>query len=191
MAPKNSAVVSQVAALLEKVFAGDEAPEKIVVPFCHQYTPAGLAPSDLKGSDRAIADVLFRAAGQAGCEAYLALMERWESGEPDYESIADSYHRRSRWSDGVDDGYDAEVASMGYRCDWGMTLDKWVDASGRPQPFGKVEVVTDEFAWDGEFDDSFLPSRQELSEATGNAGMTLERWYHVGVIAIWPSDTQL
>jgi len=186
-APKNSAVVSQVVALLKKVFDGDEAPEKIVVPFSHQYTPAGLGPADLKGSDRAVADLLFRAAGQAGCDAYLALLERWETGEPDYESLADSYNSRRRWYDGEDDGYDAEVASMGYLCDWGMTLDKWVDSSGRSRKFGEMEVVSDEFVCDGDFDDSFLPRREELSEATGNAGMTLERWYHVVVVAIWPS----
>ena len=30
------------------------------------------------------------------------------------------------------------------------------------------------------------PYRQEVHEATGNAGMSMERWYHQAVIVLWP-----
>ena len=52
-APQNSAAVAAAAKLLSSLFADAAAgPQKIAVPFRHQYTEAGLDPRQLKGADR-------------------------------------------------------------------------------------------------------------------------------------------
>ena len=95
-APQNSAAVAAAAKLLSSLFADAAAgPNKIAVPFRHQYTEAGLDPRQLKGADRASADVLVRAAESLGYEVYFALLTHWQSGEVDYETMDyDPYRRR-------------------------------------------------------------------------------------------------
>ncbi len=197
-APQNSAAVAAAAKLLSSLFADAAAgPQKIAVPFKHQYTEAGLDPRQLKGADRACADVLVRAAESLGYEVYFALLTHWQSGEVDYETMDyDPYRRRSsyRWSDDDDDddddddygsGDDSGV-DMGEVFDEALTLDHWRDPQGRQRRFGQIRLEESEIL--NTCDKEDWACRQEIEEASGNAGVSMERWYRQGVIVIWPSD---
>ena len=195
-APQNSAAVGTAAELLSAVFADAEAgPQKIAVPFQHQYTEAGLDPRQLKGADRAMADVLVRAAASLGCEIYFALVTHWQSGEVDYETLDhDPYRRRSSygWSDNYDDddddygSGDDSGADMGEVFDESLTLDHRRDPQGRQVRFGKMRLEENEVLDTCDKED--WACRQEIEEASGNAGVSMERWYRQGAIVIWPAD---
>ncbi len=197
-APQSSAAVKEAATLLAAIFADASAgPQKIAVPFRHQYTEAGLDPRQLKGADRACADVLTRAAESLGYEVNFALLTHWQSGEVDYETLDhDPYRRRSsyRWSDDYDeddggndygsDGYSG--ADMGEVYDESLTLDHWLDPQGRKRPFGEISLEENEILNTSDKED--WACRQEIEEASGNAGVSMERWYRQGAIVIWPGD---
>jgi hypothetical protein len=68
----------------------DSPPSKLAVILEHQYTQAGLTRDALKGIDRARADVLYAAAREAGCDAFLALATYWESGSAEPSGEYDS-----------------------------------------------------------------------------------------------------
>ena len=195
--PQNSAAVAAAAGLLCALFADAEAgPNRIAVPFRHQYTEAGLDPRQLKGADRASADVLVRAAESLGFEVYFALLTHWQSGEVDYDTIDDDPYRRRhsyRWSDDEDEDGDDDYggdeysgADMGEVCDESITLDHWRDPQGRPQPFGEMRLEESEIL--NTCDKEDWACREEIEEASGNAGVSMERWYRQGVIVLWPRD---
>ncbi len=138
----------------------------------------------LKGGDQARMDVLARAAEKIGCRAYVALLTHWQSGSVDYSSFDDEYSgwgsRRGRHTP---DDSSAEFEQVD---DESMELSHWFDAAGLTVPFQSLnledaEVVSDVAAKD-------RPYRQEIHEATGNAGASMERWYHQAVVVIWPQD---
>jgi len=192
-APQNAHSVEKAAQLLEELFADASGKlSKIAIPFEHQYTEAGLDPNQLKGSDRARADVLVRAAESLDYQCYLALLTHHQSGEVDYDTWGfDRYRsRRSyRWSyaDNEDDAYsDDSGAEMGEVYEEELSLDHWLDPRGREQPFGNMHLEANEIlSQEGKEDWSL---RQEIHEATGNEGVSIERWYRQGVIVIWPRD---
>lgn len=183
--PKTARAAETAAQLLADVFAGssDEL-DKIAIPCTHQYTEAGIDPRQLKGADRARADVLARAAGALGYRCFIALLTHWQSGDVDYGT----------WD--FDDGYgwgrrryrtrerDVSKVRMQEVYDEKMSLTHWFDLDGQKLPLGEIglsasEVLGGSEGWSYE---------QEVHEATGNEGATLERWYRRAVIVIWPPD---
>ena len=187
-APSYGAVTARVAELLGTWREAGET-EKRVVTLEHQYTQDGLAPDMLKGADRARAEVLFDAAEQAGCIAHLALITLWQLGEVDYEHR--SYSRRSRWGYGSRyDDYDGDSGGeheMGEIIDTSLTASHWSDRHGNARQFGEMQVEDDEVVAADALDDGD-PSEEDFEDYTGNAGMTLERWYHRAAIVIWPLE---
>lgn len=182
-APRSSQAVEKAAELLKQWFLEPtNVLDKLVIPFTHQYTEAGLDPGQLKGADRARADVLSRAAEALGYQCYIALLTLWQSGGVDYSTwdFDDSWgSRRYRSSRRpisevrMDEVYDQE-----------RSLDHWFDMRGQRPPFGQIhleegEVLGGSEDWEYE---------QEVHEATGNEGATLERWYRRAVLVIWPPD---
>ncbi|MFN0302630.1 MAG: 2OG-Fe(II) oxygenase [Burkholderiales bacterium] len=204
-APVNSGAIDSAAQLLTKIFA-DKSREKIAIPLKHQYTEAGLGAEDndahpdtgmqralrLKGGDQARMDTLARAAEKAGCQAFLALLTHWQSGSVDYSSIDDAPYRSRGWryrdDDDDDDGTSGENAGAEFEdvIDESMSLSHWFDATGRVQPFSKLALTEAEIVSDVAPEDR--PYRQEISEATGNEGVSMERWYRQAAIVIWPQD---
>ena len=170
---------------------------KIVIPFTHQYTEAGLDPKQLKGADRARADVLVRAAESLDYSCYLALVTHWQSGDVDYDTwdFSDYGYRRrrsSRWSRDEDDEDEQDEASddsgveIGEVYDETLKLDHWLDPQGGPQPFDKIGLEESEIL--NPEDRENWSCQQEVHEATGNEGVSVERWYRQGAIVIWPRD---
>ena len=84
-APEYESQISQAAAILERSLTAPNAPAKIAWLLDHQYSPAGLSFSALKGVDAARARVLAQAAARAQCAAHLGIVHIGESGsaEPD------------------------------------------------------------------------------------------------------------
>ncbi len=174
-APRNSANVDQAATLLTKLLA-DGSHDKIAIPLIHEYSEAGLRPDMLKGVDRSRVDVLARAAEQLDYQLYLALLTHHQSGSVEYD-----WDYGGRWS-----SFDEDDAEMDEVFDESMTLSYWVDAQGNEKEFGEMTLDAEEILDDTDLHDT--PFRQEVHEATGNEGVTMERWYRHGVIVLWPGD---
>jgi predicted 2-oxoglutarate/Fe(II)-dependent dioxygenase YbiX len=192
--PGAAAAVKQAAQLLTEIFADKSSDlSRIAIPFTHQYTEAGLDPKHLKGSDRARADVLVRAAESLDYQCYFALLTNYESGEADYDTMDhDPYRRRNsyRWSydDDEEEDFDSDDSGvgMGEVYEQELSLEHWLDPQGRKQAFGTMHLEESEILGLDNKDD--WSHRQEVHEATGNEGVSVERWYRQSVIVIWPRE---
>lgn len=186
-APASGPAVQAVAEMLPKFFAEDAA--KIALPFRHQYTQAELDPRRLKGADRVTWAVVSRAAEQLGYQTFVALLTHFQSGSPDYSSLYDRPRRRyRRFDSGWDDDMsgDDQGAKFEEVYDESRKLEHWVDGQGRKAPLGELSLEEAEIV---SFDDpEDWPFEQSISEATGNEGATMERWYHRAVLVVWPPN---
>ena len=188
-APVNSQAVAAVAQLLPQLFA-DGSLDKIAIPFKHQYTEAALDPRELKGADRARLAVLTRAAQRLGYQVFVALLTHHQSGTPDYGTISYSRSRSRRRYRRFDGGWDDDISGEDAAAEFeevyeeSRSLSHWLDSHGRKQPFGKLSFEAEELVGNAED----WPYKQEISEATGNEGATMERWYRQAVAVLWPRD---
>ena len=190
-APVSSQAVEAVAELLPKFFE-DKSRDKIVIPFKHQYSQATLDPRELKGTDRSLMAVLARAADNIGWQAFVALMTYYQTGMPDYGTISYSNSRSRRRYRRLDGGMDNDISGEDGGAEFEEVFDEyrslagWLDAQGRKQPFGKLRFDEEELV------SNVAPEnwarKQEISEATGNEGATMERWYRQAAVVIWPRD---
>ena len=144
-------------------------PDKLVYPLEHAYTEAELGFDALKGADAAVAAVLRDAAAAAGCDLHLALLSIEESGWAEYSG--------GRWGE--------EQYEVGEVTDSNMTIHHWRALDGgRPAmaalPFFEAEVCPPG-ALEGAEDEE-----PEFEEATGNAGVSFERFYQCAALVLWP-----
>lgn len=164
---------------------------KLAVTLEHRYTRDGLTLNKLKGVDRARAKVLFEAAEQAGCVAHLALVTLWQYGAVEYDE--DDYFHSSRgqyYRRYDNDAVDGDIGSkheMGEIFDTSLTANYWSDRHGDTCRFGRMELHGDEIVTNVALDTND-PSEEEFEGYTGNAGMTLARWYHRAAVLIWPQE---
>ena len=194
-APQHSSAVEKTAALLKELFADRSINlTKLAIPFDHQYTEAGLDPQALKGSDRARADVLVRATESLKFQCFFALLTHHQSGSADPETWDyNPYGRRNsrRWKnryeeDEEDEDEDHSSVEIDEVYDEEIALDHWRDAQGKKQPFKKMrleeyEILSPEGTKGWAF-------KQEVNEASGNEGVSVDRWYRRGVLVTWPTD---
>jgi hypothetical protein len=190
-APRSSPAIAEAATVLRELFADPSVDRnKLVLPLQHQYTEAGLDPTALKGADRARADVLSRAAASLDYECSLALVTHFQTGSVDPESWTSPYYRSRRsyrsYYDEDPEEVDDDGAEMEEVIDETITLGHWRDMEGRQRPFGELHVDEDELLCRD--DRKGWAVSQEISEATGNAGATLDRWYRSCALVIWPRD---
>jgi hypothetical protein len=141
--------------------------------------------------------VLVRAASSLDYQCYLALLTHHQAGEVDYDTydFDDHWGRRSYY-DSYDEEEEDEEEDAGDSDDSGVamgevyederTLDHWLDPAGRKQPFGEMHLEENEILSPEDNEGWFV--RQEVHEATGNEGVSMDRWYRQGVIVIWPRD---
>ena len=166
-------------------------PLKLAVLLDHQYTQAGLCLDILKGADRGRADTLFAAAKMAGCDASLALVTYWVSGsaEPgnDY-GRGYGYRRNQRygWNDDFDDDEQGEH-EMDEVFESSLNAEHFTDSEGRTLFYGQIPVKEIEIVSKKPISDG-KPDQEDYEGYTGNAGMTLERWYHRAAILVWPAE---
>ena len=188
-APATSPAVAEAADMLRELFDDEESPNKIVIPLEHQYTEVGLDPGALKGADRARVEVLARAAEALNYECSLALVTHYQTGIPSYDSWTPSYYRsRGRrykeWDEPEEE--DADDAEMEDVIEEYITLAHWRDMDGRERPFGELGVDDDELLCGEEREGWSV--QQEIQEATGNEGASMQRWYRQCALVIWPRD---
>ncbi len=185
--------MEKAADLLKKLFAdGPEKLKKIAIPLNHQYTQDALDPRELKGSDRALADVLVRAAELIDGECSFALLTHWQSGEADYDTWQPpGYSRRYSYygdddDEDDDDDDDSSDTDMGEVYEEELSLEHWLDPQGRKRDFGEIHIEEQEILGHENKEDWNV--RQEVHEATGNEGVTVERWYRQAAVVIWPRE---
>ncbi len=173
--------------------AAASAPTKLAVLLDHQYTQAGLTRDVLKGLDRARADVLFAAAREAICDASLALVTWWESGagEPteDYGYGYDRhgwYDEEGEEDEEEDEGGEYEMQEV---FESSLTAAHFSDAEGNALAFGEIPLDEAELVSAQPLNEG-TPDKEEFEGYTGNAGMTLDRWYHRAAVVIWPAETR-
>jgi hypothetical protein len=198
-APRSNERIAAIAGILQRMkeevvepAASDQTihSSKVAILLEHKYSPKGLAFDALKGIDRAKASVLFAAARQSGFDAFLSLVTHWESGSA--EPSGDYGYRRSGYRRGYDDDFgddDSGEHEMGEVFDESLTAQRFSDADGKPLAFGRIpldeaEIISESPLNEGE------PDKEDFEGYTGNAGMTLERWYHRAAVMLWPEDSR-
>ena len=143
-------------------------------------------PLEFKGADRARIDVLRQVASRVKCRAFVALLTHWQSGSPDYGTIDYMPYGR-KWGYGNQDVSEGnERAEFEEIFDESISLKHWHSLDGRRQPFDELSIAESDIVSDD--DETARPYRQEIQEATGNAGMSMDRWYHQAVVVLWPED---
>ncbi|HEX8199509.1 MAG TPA: hypothetical protein VF590_03415, partial [Isosphaeraceae bacterium] len=132
--------------------------------------------------------MLLDAARQEGCNAYLALLTYQESGSAEYAGGGGSgygYGRRRRGYGRYDeDEDDASQYEMGEIYETSLTAEHLIDGAGAGLPIGTLDVEEDELLDPERL--TAVVSEEEFEGYTGNAGMTLDRWYRHAAIVLWP-----
>jgi len=187
-APRDSEHIAKFIPLLRE-WSEDDTVSKLAITLDHQYTKDGLAWDKLKGVDRVKARVLAEAARQVNCKAYLALLTFWESGSAEDDG-GYGYGSHRRWYDEDEDEDEGEEDDNGGEYEMGEVFDSslsaehWSDSAGHSLPIGKLSVEEDELLDPESLRD--VKPEEEFEGYTGNAGMTLERWYRHAAVILWP-----
>ena len=153
--------------------------EPMVFALEHQYTANGLKPDLLKGNDRYSARHMIQAARAADCRVYFGQVSRHLLQFADDGSLGRGRYWTSRHVEfselEVGETYDDEVI-----------VDGWKDAEGKRVSMGALPL-------DGSMLVSSIPleqwkpTSQDFEGYTGNAGNTLDRWYHKSAVVLWAS----
>lgn len=190
-ASSNEPRTDSVTELIKRWVEGDGA-HKFAITLQHRYTKGGLKRDALKGTDRNWADVVFAAAEQADCYAYLAQLTRFQNGMPsnwyELEQRAHGHFVSGSWDEEKDGPYRGK-ASYEDIYEESLSLDGWSDCDGKPVRFGQIDLSEKEIIADPPFS-KWAPSREEIEGYTGNEGVTAKRWYHRAAIVVWPRDNQ-
>ncbi len=182
-APRDAEHIQKIVPILRE-WSADDTPRKLAVTLDHEYTKGGLTWDALKGVDRAKARILGEAARQAGCHASLALLTLWQSGAAEGEYVG-GYGRRGRWySDYANEDEDAGDHEMGEIYDTSLTAKDWRDTEDHDLPIGELNVEDEEILDLESLTD--VKPEEEFEGYTGNAGMTLDRWYRHAAVFLWP-----
>jgi len=170
-----------------------EKPNRLAYLLDHEYTARGLGWRRLKGADASRAALLRSAAGQAGCEALLALadVKTTHSAFP----AGEGYGYREWYEDEDDD--DAEYPgeeSSGEReydvqelIDSAVTITHWTGPDGTRLEETALYVDGNEVCASTPTGD-LRPYSSEYEGYMGNWGNTLDRWYHRAAVIVWPAD---
>lgn len=167
-------------------------PDRLVYLLDHEYTPHALAWNRLKNADAARAAALRQVARQLDAEIFLALAdvhETWNC-EEEYD------FRRSRWNRYYDEDEEEEDeygSDESYELtdliDSDVELRHWVAPEGGASraPRGPIGVADRELCYTTPSQD-FEPFETEHEGYTGNAGNTVDHWYHRAAVVLWPRD---
>lgn len=173
-------------------------PRRLVYFLDHQYTERGLAWSRLKGQDLARSSLLLAAVQEAGCAAALALAEVHETRaceDPDWERPWERGSGRY-WERDDDDDWieeDPELRTgpddyvMGELIDSEIHLSRWV-APGDRESTPIESYVAEEETCASTPTSALKAHTSEYEGYTGNAGNTMDRWYHRAAIVVWPRE---
>jgi hypothetical protein len=159
----------------------DAAPAKpLVFALEHHYTSRGLSLDLLKGTDRKLASQIVTAAEQCDGAVHLAQVSRhlMQAANDGYYG-KDSWRYRSKPRGPIEIGETYEDELDG---------NEWTDVNGHPQAFGQIALDASAIVSRQPLDD-WKPTREEYEGYTGNAGNTLDRWYHRSAIVVWSQES--
>ncbi len=179
--PKNATNFSVNPRMLTQV--GDwmrlRASDPLVFALEHQYTEAGLKPSLLKGADKELHRQIAGVAQALDCHLHFGQVSRHMSQYADDGSSGYSGRGYKGWAGNCDDLDIGEV----YEDE--IVIDGWKNATGKPIGFAELRCQTSQLISVSPVED-WVPTRQDYEGYTGNAGNTLDRWYHKSAIVVWP-----
>jgi len=192
-APNYGSHVAKAAAILEEYWSSPDSPPKIAWLLDHQYSPAGLSFSALKGSDAARSQVLVQAAVQAQCVVHLGVVHIGETGgaeeDGDYYMSRRSRYRGHYQHDDEDEDSDASFTAVTVDDAW-QYVDEWRDTDDRVVEFGRIPLTEGELVPVGALDEE-PPDDKRLTEASGNEGATYERSYRRAALVLWPANRMI
>ena len=170
-------------------------PDRLVYLLDYQYTAAGLAWVDLKAADARRAALVRAVAARRDCAIALALADVHEVW-----SCEDEYWRsRSRRRDDIgfadlddeapaDDELRVDGHTLIDLCTSELELHHAVDGDGRP--IRVAAAVDGDELCETRPSIELTPYRSEHEGYTGNAGNSVERWYHRAAIVVWPRSRE-
>jgi hypothetical protein len=172
------------------------ASERLVYLLDHEYTQKGLSWRALKNGDAVRASLLREVADRLDCEIVLALAdvhETWSCEDDGWDSGYGNGRRGRGWYAGYDeedideDGRDedGEDYTLIELCDSDIELRHWVGPSDKRLRAISGEVSGDEICFTKPSVD-VEPFKSEHEGYTGNAGNTVDRWYHRAAVLLWP-----
>jgi hypothetical protein len=170
--------VERMVPLLKSLAATFEDKPKAIL-LSHQYTPANFSLESLKLHDRPRAEALLEAAGKAGYFASLGLVTHYLMGDLEGGDY-DDYYGRGRYS-----RREPVEKSMGDVHEMYTKIEYW-SGDGAPT-LGGIHMDEDDLLTNLEIGEGD-PIEQAEEGYTGNAGMTMEYWYHYGAVVIWPKS---
>ncbi len=185
--PQFSRQAKQMAGLLRSLEADFEGrPQAILLG--HQYTPANFSIGQLKLHDRPRAEALMTAAQQAGYFATLGLVTLYRLGELEGKDYYYDYGRRNRrYYDEEEEDEESGEGTMGEVFEEYTEIRHW--GSADTPGLGELLIREADILTDFEMGEE-SPIEQEEEGYTGNAGMTIEYWYHYGAVVLWPQSRQ-
>ncbi len=171
-------------------------PERLVYLLDHEYTQKGLSWRALKNGDAVRAELLREVAERLDCEIVLALADVHESWSCEDDGGYDGYRygrRRRGWSARYDEDEDDIDGESGGDNDYTLVelfdsdveLRHWVSTSNKRVQAISGEVRDDEICFTKPSVD-LEPFKSEHEGYTGNAGNTVDRWYHRAAVLLWP-----
>ena len=173
-------------------FRGVSPPDRLVYLLDHEYTQRGLQWNRLKNADAQRATALRDVARQLDCEIFLALAdvhETW-SCEDDYLGYSD--FGRRYYGDDEDEVEGGESSGESFNpeltelIDSDVELRHWLGADGRWETVA-ARVDASELCYTRPSAD-LEPFESEHEGYTGNAGNTVEHWYHRAAVVLWPRE---
>lgn len=184
--PRLSESVEKIAAVMTQVAKTDTNFPKAVL-LNHQYTPANFSQEALKLDDLPRALTLLEAAEKSGCFACLGLVTHYFMGDLEYDYSSRKRGRRYRDYDD-DEDEDIEDGTMGEVFESSLGVEHWLmkDTPG----LGDIDFEEEDVWTKQELDETGEPIEKEAEGYTGNAGMTIEYWYHYGAVIFWPKQQQ-
>ena len=152
--------------------------EKIIALLDHDYSEAGLSFESLKNADASVARVLTRAAAESGCEIHAALLDVYESAQPEYDRYGACPPDESAFAGAnlLDCSYD---------------LENFAAPDGSKPGFGRVPFVKEEILPRGSLAEREPYEEGMDDEWLGNAEATYDRLYRLTGLALWPRKNTL
>lgn len=142
----------------------------IVYLLNHEYTEHSLRWNLLKGADAVEAKAFMAAAHALDLDCHLVLSkvhQVWTAEQCEDETDHDP----------SDEGL----------IDCEYELNFWVDSKNAVQPFRQIDIDSDSILNAKELSER-EPTETEYEGYTGNAGCTMEYWYKMGAIVLWPKS---
>ncbi len=152
-------------------------PDKpLVFPLEHHYTADGLLTERLKGIDRDVFSQVEKLAEAVDSLIHLVHVER--------HVCYDAYRPGDRYAWGEVDRSGKKEYLIAGEIDGSIVIDHWRDGDGHSIDWEPLGCEPSQFVGLTDIED-WKPTREEYEGYTGNAGNTLDRWYHRAAIAIW------